>query len=165
MQLIIRRGSFLNEDVDALIIPANATGTLLGEILDEVKAVGGEEIEEASIAEAPVPVGEAIATTAGLLRCKAIIHAPIMDYPDGKCDEHMVKCAVEAGLELAEVNRFSRIALPLRWTISTALASETVMAALLAHPAVFIQEVILEDHEEALVAAWQAELKRLSEKV
>jgi len=159
MKLTIKQGSFLNEDADAILIPSNATGVFLGEVLEEIKAVAGEEVEEAALAEAPVHVGDAIATTAGLLRCKAIIHAPVSEYPEGKTDEHDVYSAVVAGLDLAETNLFEKLALPLRWNIPTAQASGAVLRAIIQHEAVSLKEIVLEDIEEALVHAWEAQKK------
>jgi O-acetyl-ADP-ribose deacetylase len=45
-----------------------------------IKQAGGEEIEQEAVAKGPIKVGEAVATGAGTLPHRAVIHAVAMVY-------------------------------------------------------------------------------------
>jgi hypothetical protein len=159
MNIMIKQGSILVEDVDALIIPTNTTGALIGDFLLQVKAVAGDDVEEEAISQAPIIVGQAIMTKAGDLRATMIIHAPVTEFPDGKTDEHAVLSALLAALELAEENNVQLIGLPLYWHLPQGRDASTVLAVLAAHHG-FVTDAILADPDAELVKNWQAHLDK-----
>jgi O-acetyl-ADP-ribose deacetylase (regulator of RNase III) len=83
-----------------------------GGVAGAIKRAGGVEIENEAVSKAPIEVGKAIATIAGSLSCKYVIHAPTMKRPAMSIDVGNVKLATRAALRLAENMRFKSIALP-----------------------------------------------------
>jgi O-acetyl-ADP-ribose deacetylase (regulator of RNase III) len=81
LKIEIKQGSILELDCDALVNPANSYGLMGGGLALAIKRSGGKIIEEEAAAKAPIEVGSAVATSAGLLKFKAIIHAPTMKQP------------------------------------------------------------------------------------
>jgi O-acetyl-ADP-ribose deacetylase len=164
LKITIKKGSITNERVDAIVIPANSTGSMPGGVALVIKTVGGEEIEEEAIAQAPIPIGEAVATGAGNLLARILIHAPIMEYPGGKTDEHCIQCAMESSLTLADANNAETIAFPGMGTgtggISPASSAKVMIATLKKHDARTIREVFLVDISDEVVKAWNSALKK-----
>jgi len=66
-----------------------------------IKRKGGQTIENEAISKGPIPVGEAVATTAGNLRCKKVIHAAAMGQ-DLITDEGKIRAATRNALLRAE---------------------------------------------------------------
>lgn len=64
----------LNQDVDAIINPANTHMLHGGGLAATIAYRGGPELVKASQALAPINTGEAIVTTAGKLPFEAVIH-------------------------------------------------------------------------------------------
>ncbi|MFH1072219.1 MAG: macro domain-containing protein [Nanoarchaeota archaeon] len=110
--ITIEQGSIVNELVDAIIIPSNTTLSMTSRVAKALREIGGNEIEDEAISYAPIPIGEAILTGAGDLRCSFIIHAPIMEFAGHITDFYKVKSALEAAFALAEKNGLSTLALP-----------------------------------------------------
>lgn len=67
-----------------------------------IKRVGGKEIETEALKHAPVPVGKAIATSAGKLNAKYVIHAPTMENPSMNIGKINVRLAMIRALNCAE---------------------------------------------------------------
>jgi O-acetyl-ADP-ribose deacetylase (regulator of RNase III) len=105
--LVVVEGDITKARVDAVVNAANSLMIMGGGVAGAIKRAGGREIEEEALKHAPVPVGEAIATTAGRLPAKYVIHAPTMERPAMRIPlENAVKAtraalrkAVEMGLE------------------------------------------------------------------
>jgi len=112
--VIIRvvRGDLTQQAADAIVNPANSYMVMGGGVAGAIKRVGGKEIEEEAVKQAPVPVGKAIATTAGKLKVRYVIHAPTMPKPAMQIAEENVKSAMEAAFECAETLKIRSIAFP-----------------------------------------------------
>jgi len=83
-----------------------------GGVAGAIKRTGGVEIEREALKYAPVPVGKAVATGAGKLRARAVIHAPTMERPAMRTSVEKVRAAVKAALECAEEKGFASVAFP-----------------------------------------------------
>jgi len=83
-----------------------------GGVAGAIKRKGGIEIEEEARRYAPVPVGEAVATTAGKLKAKYVIHAPTMERPAMRIGLENVEKATRAALLLADKLELESIAFP-----------------------------------------------------
>jgi O-acetyl-ADP-ribose deacetylase (regulator of RNase III) len=105
-------GDIAKIECDAIVNPANSHGTMGGGVALAIKRVGGQIIEDESVALAPMPVGFAIATTAGKLPCGMVIHAPTMMEPIERIGSENVRAATRAALECALDNGARTIALP-----------------------------------------------------
>jgi len=76
-----------------------------------LKRAGGEEIEREALAQAPIPIGEAVVTTAGRLPARHVIHAAAMGQ-DLTTDETKIARATENALRRADELRLRSIAFP-----------------------------------------------------
>lgn len=98
--------------VDAVVNPANSLMIMGGGVAGALKRAGGSVIEEEAMRHAPVPVGEAVVTTAGKLPSRAVIHAPTMERPAMRIPIDNVIRAARAALKAAAEKDFESIALP-----------------------------------------------------
>lgn len=108
----IKIGDITEEDVDAIVNPSNSLGIMGGGVALAIKKKGGEIIEEEAKRKAPIPVGKAVATTAGKLKAKYVIHATTMEMPAEKIGIENVKKATRAALECAKEIKAKKIAFP-----------------------------------------------------
>jgi O-acetyl-ADP-ribose deacetylase (regulator of RNase III) len=97
---------------DAIVNPANTLMIMGGGVAGAIKKRGGLIIEEAK-KHAPVPIGQAIATTAGELRDKYVIHAPTVQYPAFPSTREYAYQATKAALLKARELSVETIAFPL----------------------------------------------------
>ncbi len=67
--------------LDAIVNPTNTLMIMSGGIARAIKRVRGEEIEKEAMRYAPIPIGEAIVTSAGKTPSKYVIHAPTVEKP------------------------------------------------------------------------------------
>lgn len=102
MSIIVKRGDITRLSCDAIVNPANSFGYMGGGVAGAIKRAGGIEIEKEAVSKAPIDVGKAVATAAGSLPCKNVIHAPTMKQPAMSIDVENVKLATHAALSLAE---------------------------------------------------------------
>jgi len=112
MGIITKQGDITQIDCDAIINPANSFGYMGGGAAGAIKRAGGKEIENEAVNKAPIVVGEAIATTAGDLPCKYVIHAPTMKRPAMRTNVENIEQATQAALKLAEKLNLRCIAIP-----------------------------------------------------
>ncbi len=105
-------GDITGIEADAIANPANSLGIMGGGVAKALKIAGGEEIEKEATSKAPIPVGSAIATTAGRLKAKYVIHAPTMERPAGYTSYDHVYKAVKAALKVASEKKIKSIAFP-----------------------------------------------------
>jgi len=112
MSIIVKKGDITTTDCDAIVNPANSFGYMGGGVAGAIKRVGGIEIEKEAVSKAPIPVGRAIATTAGTLPCRYVIHAPTMEQPAMRIYVKNVRLATQAALKLAEELKLQCIAIP-----------------------------------------------------
>src|SRR5262249_34348584 len=76
-----------------------------------IKRAGGEEIEREALAIGGIPVGTAVATTAGRLRARYVIHGAVMGQ-DLRTDADLVRRTTRSCLELARELGCRSLALP-----------------------------------------------------
>ncbi|OYT52102.1 MAG: O-acetyl-ADP-ribose deacetylase [Desulfurococcales archaeon ex4484_217_2] len=105
-------GDITEMNVEAIVNPANTLMIMGGGVAKAIKIKGGTEIEREAKSRAPVPIGEAISTSAGKLKAKYVIHAPTVLYPGFKSSVKNVKKAVIAALNEAERLGVREIAFP-----------------------------------------------------
>jgi O-acetyl-ADP-ribose deacetylase (regulator of RNase III) len=108
----IKKGDITQEECDAIVNPANSLGLMGGGVALAIKIKGGKEIEKEAMEKAPIPVGKAIFTQAGKLKCKYVIHSPTMEKPAQKIPLENVGLATKAALELARKLKIKSIAFP-----------------------------------------------------
>jgi O-acetyl-ADP-ribose deacetylase (regulator of RNase III) len=112
MTIIAQIGDITQIDCEAIVNPANSFGYMGGGVAGAIKRIGGTEIEKEAVSKAPIPVGNAISTTAGSLNCKYVIHAPTMKQPAMRIEVKNVKLATKAALELASNLKIKCVVIP-----------------------------------------------------
>lgn len=81
MKIEIRQGDITAQpDIDAIVNAANTELWLGAGVAGAIARRGGPDVEREAIAKAPIKLGEAVATTAGNLPNKFVIHAAAMGY-------------------------------------------------------------------------------------
>jgi O-acetyl-ADP-ribose deacetylase (regulator of RNase III) len=78
MKLEVVEGDIAALEVDAVANAANNHLWMGAGVAGAIKRAGGDEIEREAIAKGPIAVGEAVATSAGRLPAKWVIHGAVM---------------------------------------------------------------------------------------
>jgi len=112
VSIVVASGDITRQKVDAIVNPANSMMIMGGGVAGAIRRVGGREIEDEAVRHAPVPVGKAIATKAGKLGAKYVIHAPTMESPAMSIGRENVRLAVKGTLECAEQLGIRSVAFP-----------------------------------------------------
>jgi O-acetyl-ADP-ribose deacetylase (regulator of RNase III) len=107
----IIEGDISTIEADALVNAANNHFWMGAGVAGALKRAGGIEIEQQAVAQGPVPVGEAVATRAGRLKAKYVIHAAVMGQ-DLRTSEDAIKKATENSLRRADELGVKSIAFP-----------------------------------------------------
>ncbi len=150
---------------DAICNPANSLMYMGGGAAGALKRAGGEEIEREALKQAPVPVGRAIATTAGKLRAQWVIHAPTMERPAVRTTGEKIYLATKAALECAESIGAKSLAIPGMGTgvggVSFSNAARAMVKALREFALVSksLKEIVLCDLSEKMIDAWRQALR------
>ena len=112
VRIVVVTGDITKQKVDAIVNPANSLMIMGGGVAGAIKRAGGREIEDEAVKRAPVVVGKAIATKAGKLEAKYVIHAPTMKQPAMQIGIRNVKLAINGALKCAKKLGVRRIAFP-----------------------------------------------------
>lgn len=83
MKIELRQGDITDQpDIDAIVNAANTELWLGSGVAGAIASRGGRAIEREAVAQGPIRLGDAVATTAGNLPNKFVIHAAAMGYRD-----------------------------------------------------------------------------------
>ncbi|MFN8186414.1 MAG: macro domain-containing protein [Gaiellales bacterium] len=104
-------GDITQLDVDAVANAANDQLWMGSGVAGAIKRAGGEEIEREAISKGPIPVGEAVATGAGSLTARYVIHGAVMGQ-DLRTSEELIEATTLSCLRVAEQLGLRSIALP-----------------------------------------------------
>lgn len=107
----LRQGDITEFEADALVNAANNHLWMGGGVAGAIKRKGGQIIEDEAVKLAPIPIGEAVVTTAGILKAKHVIHAAGMGL-DLRTDEVKIRNAMINSLKRAEELGIKSIAFP-----------------------------------------------------
>ena len=111
MRLEVVDGDIASLEVDAIANAANNALWMGAGVAGAIKRAGGEEIEREAVALGPIEVGSAVATGAGRLPAKHVIHGAVMGQ-DLRTDAELVGRTTESCLELADELGCRSLALP-----------------------------------------------------
>ena len=111
MRLEVVEGDITALDIDAIANAANNALWMGAGVAGAIKRAGGEEIEREAVAQGPIEVGEAVATGAGRLSAKHVIHGAVMGQ-DLRTNEELVRRTTESCLALADELCCRSLALP-----------------------------------------------------
>ena len=145
-------GDITRATTDAIVNAANTDLWMGSGVAGAIKAAGGEEVELAAVALGPIKLGEAVATIAGRLPQKAVIHAAAMGYAAGRMilpTRDTIGDATRAALEVADRLQLSSIAFPALGTgvggFDLAEAAEvmvTTATSYVSRPGVHVRHVV-----------------------
>lgn len=163
MEIVAQQGDITQVKADAVVNAANSLGQMGGGVSGALRAAGGSEIETEATSKAPIPVGEAIFTTAGKLPFKGIVHAPTMEQPAQKTTLDKVRHATMAALICADSYGVKILAMPGMGTgvggIAPSAAADAMVETLRTYETASVRKVILIDREPAMVSAFRAALQ------
>ena len=111
MLLEAREGDIAAVEADAIANAANDRLWMGAGVAGALKRAGGEEIEREAMAQGPIELGTAVATTAGRLRARHVIHGAVMGQ-DLRTDAELVSRTTRSCLELADELGCRSLALP-----------------------------------------------------
>jgi O-acetyl-ADP-ribose deacetylase (regulator of RNase III) len=112
MQVHLAHAELWKLQVDAVVNPANSMGIMGGGIGGTLRRNGGDVIQQAAMAAAPIAVGAALVTTAGQLPAQKVIHVPTMEEPGMRIGAENVRRAARAALIAADLHQLKTIAMP-----------------------------------------------------
>ncbi len=112
VKIIVEKGDITKLEVDAIVNAANSMLIMGGGVAGAILRAGGREIQEEALKYAPIPVGKAVATKAGKLKAKYVIHAPTMNRPAMRIHKENVQLATRGALECAEQLKVGIVAFP-----------------------------------------------------
>jgi O-acetyl-ADP-ribose deacetylase len=105
------QGDITESRADAIVNAANNHLWMGSGVAGAIKRKGGPEIETEAISKGPIEIGDAIATTAGRLSQKYVIHAAVMGQ-DLQTDENKIRRATRNTLIIAEDLKIQSIDFP-----------------------------------------------------
>ena len=111
VELEVREGDIAAVEADALANAANDHLWMGAGVAGALKRVGGEEIEREAVAKRPIPLGSAVATTAGRLGARYVIHGAAMGQ-DLATDAGLISRTTRSCLALADELGCRSLALP-----------------------------------------------------
>ena len=111
MNLEVIDGDIAALAVDAVANAANNHLWMGAGVAGALKRAGGDEIEHEAVARGPIPVGEAVATGAGRLPAKWVIHGAVMGQ-DLRTNPQLVEQTTLNVLRLADELGAESLALP-----------------------------------------------------
>ena len=163
MQVHVVQADLPTFAVDAIVNPTNSHGVMKTGVGGAIRVHGGDDIQAAATAKAPIAVGAALVTHAGSLQAKHIIHVPTAAEPDIPSGVENVRRAARAALIAAYVNQFQSIAMPGLGTGGGAVAMDEAARAIVeeirAHKKPFPASVYLVDADGAMVHAFEDALR------
>jgi O-acetyl-ADP-ribose deacetylase (regulator of RNase III) len=111
LELEVVEGNIAALEVDAVANAANNHLWMGAGVAGALKRAGGDEIEHEAVARGPIPVGEAVATGAGRLPAKWVIHGAVMGQ-DLRTNAQLVEQTTLNVLRLADELVAQSLALP-----------------------------------------------------
>jgi O-acetyl-ADP-ribose deacetylase (regulator of RNase III) len=111
VELEVLEGDITALEVDAIANAANNHLWMGAGVAGAIKRAGGEEIEREAVGKGPVEVGEAVATTAGKLAARWVIHGAVMGQ-DLRTNADHVRRTTESCLRVADELGAESLAVP-----------------------------------------------------
>lgn len=110
-EIKIIMGDITELRVEAIVNAANNKLVMGGGVAGAIKRKGGKVIEDEAVKKGPIEIGNAVATSAGELAAKFVIHAATMGM-DFETDEVKVRNSCRNSLAVAEELKIKSIAFP-----------------------------------------------------
>jgi O-acetyl-ADP-ribose deacetylase (regulator of RNase III) len=111
LKLEVVEGDITALEIDAIANAANNHLWMGAGVAGAIKRAGGEEIEREAVAKGPIEVGDAVATGAGRLPARYVIHGAVMGQ-DLRTNAALVRETTRRCLEVADGLACRSLALP-----------------------------------------------------
>jgi O-acetyl-ADP-ribose deacetylase len=111
VELEVVNGNIATLDVDAIANAANNHLWMGAGVAGAIKGAGGEEIEREAVGKGPIEIGDAVATGAGSLPARHVIHGAVMGQ-DLRTDADKIARTTTRVLEVADQIGARSLALP-----------------------------------------------------
>jgi O-acetyl-ADP-ribose deacetylase (regulator of RNase III) len=111
MNVEIVEGDITQLDVDAIANAANNELWMGAGVAGAIKRAGGAEIEGEAMAQGPIAVGSAVATSGGRLTAQHVIHGAVMGQ-DLRTSPELIAQTTRSCLEVADELGARSLALP-----------------------------------------------------
>jgi O-acetyl-ADP-ribose deacetylase (regulator of RNase III) len=111
LRLEVREGDIAEVEADAVANAANDHLWMGAGVAGALKRAGGEEIEREAMAHGPIELGGAVATTAGRLAARWVIHGAVMGQ-DLRTSADLVRRTTCSCLQVADELGCRSLALP-----------------------------------------------------
>jgi O-acetyl-ADP-ribose deacetylase (regulator of RNase III) len=163
--ITVVRGDITQSQAEAIVNPANSRLMMGGGVAGAIRRAGGPTIEREALQKAPIRVSEAIATNAGRLATRYVIHAPTMSLPAMSTDVESVEKATSAALRIAKALGLSSIAIPGMGTgvggVPVNEAAQTMVGAIRQHllEGTTLKHIFLVSIDETLIRAFESVLR------
>lgn len=164
--ITVIQGDITKVEVDATVNAANSSLIMGGGVAGAILRAGGRTIQEEANRKAPIPIGEAVATNAGRLKAKYVIHAPTMEQPAMPTNRNKVGLATKGALECAHELGIDSIAFPGMGTgvggLDVKDAAEVMVGEIKRHieSGTSLKKIMLVGFNSALTAAFANEVKK-----
>ena len=110
-EIRVVKGDITAVKADAVVNAANNKLVMGGGVAGAIKKKGGKAIEDEALKKGPIKIGESVATGAGSLSAKYVIHAATMGM-DFATDEVKIRDSARSALKLAEELKIKSIVFP-----------------------------------------------------
>src|ERR671915_1057940 len=145
MHFSVIDGDITALQVDAIANAANNALWMGAGVAGAIKRAGGEEIEREAVAKGPIEIGDAVATGAGRLRARWVIHGAVMGQ-DLRTNADLVRRTTESCLRVAEELGAESLALPAFGTgvggFPLEECARTMVEAVRGHEALTLKRVV-----------------------
>ena len=111
LQLEVREGDIAQVEADAIANAANDHLWMGAGVAGALKRAGGDEIEHEAMAQGPIELGSAVATTAGRLPARYVVHGAVMGQ-DLRTSAELVRKTTRSCLGVADGLGCRSLALP-----------------------------------------------------
>jgi O-acetyl-ADP-ribose deacetylase (regulator of RNase III) len=111
LELEVIDGDITQLEVDAIANAANNHLWMGAGVAGAIRRAGGDEIEDEAVAKGPIAVGDAVATGAGSLPARYVIHGAVMGQ-DLQTNGKLIGRTTQRCLEVADELGLESIALP-----------------------------------------------------
>lgn len=109
--LDVVQGDITMQAVDAIVNAANDHLWMGGGVAGAIKRRGGVAIEKEAMAQAPIPIGTCVLTSAGELPATRVIHAAVMGQDLHTNADSIARATAEV-LRMADYEEMRSVALP-----------------------------------------------------
>ena len=110
-KIMLYLGDITDLSTDAIVNAANNHLVMGSGVAGAIKKKGGQIIEDEAVKKCPIPIGEAVWTTAGNLKAKYVIHAAGMGK-DLKTNPDYIKDSTLNSLKRADELKLTSITFP-----------------------------------------------------